>query len=219
MFDGSLNLATEAGAEKLRRMVEYTGAKLVFLDLFTTYVSGIDENAAGDLAPVFVNLRQISNDSGATFLLLHQLNKSGIVAKAKEWLSAVRGSVGISGSMDFLYTLTQSGEWPSISRNLRQRKSRDGQEADGLTFTIEATEDGGRLLEWAAGYVTNADLEASVLSYVQARPGTSKGDIAKAIGKGRTRTFKAVDALAARGQVTLQKAGRTVNVSPAGTLL
>lgn len=218
IFTGALNIASAAGAAKLRRLVEYSRAKLVILDLFTTYVSGVDENAAGEVAPVFVALRQISDATGCTFLLAHQLNKAGILGKAKEWLSAVRGSVGISGSVDFLYTMTQSGDWPAIIRTLRQRKNRDGQEADALSFSIEATEDGGRRLEWQPGHVTNADLEATVLAFVKANPGKTKGDIAHAIGKGRTRVFHAVDALASSGTVCLEKAGRTVKVTAADTM-
>jgi RecA-family ATPase len=218
MFEGSFNLASAAGEAKLRRLVEYTNAKLAILDLFTTYVAGADENAANEVAPVFVALRTISNATGATFILAHQLNKAGIIEKAKEWLSAVRGSVGITGSMDFVYTLTQSGEWPSIIRNLRQRKSRDGQEAEDLSFTIEATEDQGRILAWQEGHITNADLQATVLAYVRRYPGKTKGDIATALGKGRTRIFRSVDDLEKQGAVNLEKVGRAVKVRPADTL-
>lgn len=133
VYDKPLNLAEASGVRKLERLIDRTGARLIALDVLARYMVGVDENSAGEVAPVLTGLRQLANAHGCAFLIAHHLNKGRGLGAI---LERIRGSIDIAGSVDVAFLLTVEGEGFLAKRTLRQRKNRHAEEAPAVTFEI-----------------------------------------------------------------------------------
>ena len=140
-FDFSpLNLAQPAGQERLRGMVSAQKASFVVLDVLARYLPGVDENAVASIGPVFTLLRGIAAESGASFLVVHHFNKSGVALAPTARMQRVRGSSDIAAAVDAALSVTLSGSRLQPRRTITPEKNRDLPEEPPFDFSLEAAD-------------------------------------------------------------------------------
>lgn len=110
------NLSGGVDIEHLRDIVEQLGAKLVIIDALIDVMPGIDENAAGEVAPVFQGLRLIAEDFQCTIIVIHHHNKIG----------KYRGSTAMKGHVDYLINVSSKPNEDKVE--FECEKSRDAEE-------------------------------------------------------------------------------------------
>ncbi len=87
---------------------------LVIIDALRDVMPGGNENDAGEVNMVFHTIRVLSNSTGATFVVLHHVNKQGKYS----------GSTAIPGSIDGMINVTSEPDSPFI--NFASEKRRYG---------------------------------------------------------------------------------------------
>ena len=200
--DAALDLGSPEGIQTLERLVTDTGARMVVIDVLARYMRGVDENAAGEVAPVLTGLRAFANRHGVTLVILHHLNKSkGIVGQL---LERIRGSIEFAGAVDTVLVLTVQGEGMDAKRMLRQKKNRDGEEAADMTFEIVPGADAGLTLAFdtvAADVTVTA--EVKVRQFLAEHPGSSKRDVIRGTRLKTSETLATINRLADAGQLRM----------------
>lgn len=200
--DAALDLGSTEGLLTLERLVTEMGARLVVIDVLARYMRGVDENAAGEVAPVLTGLRAFANRHGVTLVLLHHLNKSkGIIGQL---LERIRGSIEFAGAVDTVLVLTVQGEGMDAKRMLRQKKNRDGEEAEPASFEILPGVQGGLCLAFdtAAADVT-VTAEVKVRQFLANNPGSSKRQIIRGTHLGTNAALATINRLVDAGQIRM----------------
>lgn len=152
--DGRTRLPNLGDVEELRARIKRTGAKLVVVDVFMSYVptksdSHKDQDVRGFLHP----LKKLATDTGCSFLMLRHLNKSG-GGNAK---SRGGGSIGISGASRAVWTVGEDREQNGV-RVLSSAKVNNAPKPGSLQYTLDFDEDSetGRI-RWLGGSALSAD--------------------------------------------------------------
>jgi len=201
--DAALDLGSPEGIATLERLVSDTGARMVVIDVLARYMRGVDENAAGEVAPVLTGLRAFANRHGVTLVLLHHLNKSkGFIGAV---LERIRGSIEFAGAVDTVLILTVQGDDLDAVRTLRQKKNRDGEEAKAMSFEIRPGEHDGLCLAFtSAAEALQGRLEQRILDAVSAEPGLSKNDVAERVEGKRADVFRSMDRMRTAGTLRFE---------------
>ena len=115
LLDNPLNLASADHLAILADRIQRLGIRLVIVDGLARYMVGVDENVAGQSAPVLTGVRYLANQSGAAFLFGHHLNKAqGFV---RSLIEKIRGSIDIAGSVDVACVLRAKVECTGTPRH------------------------------------------------------------------------------------------------------
>lgn len=137
-FDFSpLNLREKSDILSLRQMVKKRGISVVIFDVMAKFMPGADENSVAEISPIMNAMREISNQLGTAFILIHHLNKgtnSNISYR-------VRGSTDILGSVDTAIIVNH--EMPGAANSMRviqPQKMREIEPPKPLRFQLISTE-------------------------------------------------------------------------------
>lgn len=207
LCDAALDLGSPEGLQTLERLVSETGARMVVIDVLARYMRGVDENAAGEVAPILTGLRAFANRLGVTLVILHHLNKSkGIVGQL---LERIRGSIEFAGAVDTVLVLTVQGEGMDARRMLRQKKNRDGEEAEGMSFEIVPGETGGLCLAFdTVAPDVSVAAEVRVRRFLADHPGSSKREVIRGAGLKTAEALSMLHRLQAAGQIRVTQGAR-----------
>jgi hypothetical protein len=110
----NLNLSEPAHALILQTWIEEYHLELVFLDALIDFLGTVEENSATEMNPIFSNLRNIADKTGAAFVIAHHLNRAG----------AYRGSSAIKGKVDTMFELSRKED--SNLFTIKTAKARHG---------------------------------------------------------------------------------------------
>lgn len=108
--------------EKIKSLIELTGAKLVIFDSLQDFMTG-DENSKQDTQPIFTALKKLINQTGAAILVQHHSGKSG----------DYRGSTTIKGNVDLMLEIKSADD-----SNLITFQSKKNRKGTPIKFTAEA---------------------------------------------------------------------------------
>lgn len=152
----------------LAQAITETGARLVIIDALVDVMSG-DENSVEDLRPVFIALRKISEDTGASIVVIHHSNKGG----------GYRGSSALKGAVDLLVKVESEPGKNTI--DFTTEKNRDG-EADkwGAVATWLELEGTFTLRPYSVRNEHFTTAERYVLEYLEEHGASPLPDIAGA---------------------------------------
>lgn len=101
---------------EIEKIIVDKNIKFVVIDALMDVVLGADENSVKEIMPAFKYLRQISERTGVTFLIIHHNDKAG---------TGYRGSSAIKGAVDTMLEITKSENSDSIK--IKSKKVRDGE--------------------------------------------------------------------------------------------
>lgn len=153
-FDFNLHDFSEPlESEKLKQRIKEHGYSLVIIDVLARYLPGLDENMVSSVGPVLTRLRQITDETDATLLLIHHFNKGGLRNQAISQGLRIRGSSDIFAAVDTALTLVTKGS----ARVLLPIKNRMGQEAPPLSFQLVKGENDAISLD----FLSNEESEES----------------------------------------------------------
>jgi hypothetical protein len=71
----ALELATDAGAEVIEKLIAHTGARVVVFDTLYRFLPGVDPNSNAEMGAVFGRLNTLAQRSGAALVLLDHVAK------------------------------------------------------------------------------------------------------------------------------------------------
>ncbi len=139
VFDFSpLNLKVTSEVLALRQRIKRLDASVVIFDVMAKFMPGADENSVAEISPMMNTLREIANQTGTTFILIHHLNKGG----NSDYSYRVRGSSDILGSVDTAIVVTNENQHSAHSmRTIIPQKVRESLPPAQLQFKIESTEE------------------------------------------------------------------------------
>lgn len=139
VFDFSpLNLKVTSEVLALRQRIKRLDASVVIFDVMAKFIPGADENSVAEISPMMNTLREITNQTGTTFILIHHLNKGGNTDLAYR----VRGSSDILGSVDTAIVVSNENQHlPHSMRTIIPQKVRESLPPSQLQFQIESTEE------------------------------------------------------------------------------
>lgn len=139
IFDFSpLNLKVTSEVLALRQRIHRLDASVVIFDVMAKFMPGADENSVAEISPMMNTLREIANQTGTTFILIHHLNKGGNTDLSYR----VRGSSDILGSVDTAIVVAHENQHSARSmRTIIPQKVRESLPPAQLQFQIESTED------------------------------------------------------------------------------
>jgi len=122
VHDASLDLSTETGLWQITDLIERTGSRLVVLDSLSMVWHG-DENSASEVGAFYTELRQITERTGVTWVIIHHLLKptSGTRRRGDPITAAIRGSGQLVQQADVVIILeTREGKALADSEKLIQ---------------------------------------------------------------------------------------------------
>ena len=139
IFDFSpLNLKVTSEVLALRQRIHRLDASVVIFDVMAKFMPGADENSVAEISPMMNTLREIANQIGTTFILIHHLNKGGNTDLSYR----VRGSSDILGSVDTAIVVAHENQHSAHSmRTIIPQKVRESLPPAQLQFQIESTEE------------------------------------------------------------------------------
>jgi archaellum biogenesis ATPase FlaH len=139
IFDFSpLNLKATAEIISLRQRIKRLGVSVVIFDVMAKFIPGADENSVAEISPMMNTLREIANQTGTTFILIHHLNKGGNPNLSYR----VRGSSDILGSVDT--AIVVENEHQNVANSMRvitPQKVRESLPPKPLKFQIVSTDE------------------------------------------------------------------------------
>jgi replicative DNA helicase len=175
VFDFSpLNLKVTSEVLALRQRIKRLDASVAIFDVMAKFIPGADENSVAEISPMMNALREIANQTGTTFILIHHLNKGG----NPDLSYRVRGSSDILGSVDTAIVVSQESQNSANSmRMIIPQKVRESLPPSQLQFQIESTEE-SIALRFSETNISESrrvpgQLEliyADLLEYLQAEP-------------------------------------------------
>jgi hypothetical protein len=98
LLHSGLKLTKESDILLLKKFIQDFSADVVVLDSYIRFLQNTDENTAMDMSGVFTTLRQISNELGVTFVIIHHMNKT----PDRHGIDRVRGSSDIVNAVDIV---------------------------------------------------------------------------------------------------------------------
>ncbi|HPH98418.1 MAG TPA: AAA family ATPase [Anaerolineaceae bacterium] len=139
IFDFSpLNLKVTSEVLALRQRIHRLDASVVIFDVMAKFMPGADENSVAEISPMMNTLREIANQTGTTFILIHHLNKGG----NPDLSYRVRGSSDILGSVDTAIVVAHENQHSAHAmRTIIPQKVRESMPPAQLQFQIESTEE------------------------------------------------------------------------------
>lgn len=139
VFDFSpLNLKVTSEVLALRQRIKRLDTSVVIFDVMAKFIPGADENSVAEISPMMNSLREIANQTGTTFILIHHLNKGGNTDLSYR----VRGSSDILGSVDTAIVVAHENQHSAHStRTIIPQKVRESLPPAQLQFQIESTEE------------------------------------------------------------------------------
>jgi hypothetical protein len=138
IFDFSpLNLKATAEVLALRQRIKQLGISMVIFDVMAKFAPGADENSVAEISPLMNALREIANQMGTTFLLIHHLNKG----TSTDLSYRVRGSTDILGSVDTAIVVNyENSNAANSTRVIQPQKVREAEPPKPLRFQIISTD-------------------------------------------------------------------------------
>jgi hypothetical protein len=158
---------------------------LLILDTWHNSIVGGNENESKDIGVIFENARHIRNMLGCSILLIHHVNKAGLL----------RGSTSIPGALDMIAEVKKIGQ----RHSLRCLKMKDGKEFPDMAFSLIAK--GESVVPFWEGKMdgdgdtrsgkTNEDISA-IVALLKENPGFrfDAKRISEAIGQSQSYTDK-----------------------------
>jgi archaellum biogenesis ATPase FlaH len=139
IFDFSpLNLKVPSEVMAFRQRIRRLDAALVVFDVMAKFMPGADENSVADISPMMNTLREIANQHGTTFILIHHLNKGG----HSDLAYRVRGSTDILGSVDTAIVVTHENQHSQQSiRTIIPQKVRETLPPASLQYQLDSTDE------------------------------------------------------------------------------
>jgi archaellum biogenesis ATPase FlaH len=139
IFDFSpLNLKVTAEVLALRQRIKRMGVSVVIFDVMAKFIPGADENSVAEISPMMNTLREIANQTGTTFILIHHLNKGGNPNLSYR----VRGSSDILGSVDTAIVVEYEHQNAANSMRIKTpQKVRESLPPQPLKFQIVSTDE------------------------------------------------------------------------------
>ena len=175
VFDFSpLNLKAPSEVLALRQRIKRLDASVVIFDVMAKFIPDADENSVAEISPMMNSLREIANQTGTTFILIHHLNKGGNTDLSYR----VRGSSDILGSVDTAIVISHDNQNSANStRMIIPQKVRESLPPLQLQFQIESTEE-SIALRFSETTVSDSgrvpgqqeQIYADLLEYLQAEP-------------------------------------------------
>lgn len=107
------DLTSLEGQDKLHKLINETGARLVILDALVDLMPGGDENAVSDVQPIFVGLRRIAEMTQSAIVIIHHTNRSG----------GYRGSSALKGAVDIMLMVDSDANEQLVT--FKTEKARD----------------------------------------------------------------------------------------------
>jgi len=95
----------------LRQRIHRLYASVVIFDVMANFMPGADENSVAEVSPMMNTLREIANQTGTTFNLIHHLNKGGNTDLSYR----ARGSSETLGSVDITIVVAHKTQHSSHS--------------------------------------------------------------------------------------------------------
>jgi archaellum biogenesis ATPase FlaH len=188
IFDFSpLNLKVTSEVLALRQRIHRLDASVVIFDVMAKFMPGADENSVAEISPMMNTMREIANQIGTTFILIHHLNKGGNTDLSYR----VRGSSDILGSVDTAIVVTHENQHSAHSmRTIIPQKVRESLPPSQLQFQIESTEESIalRFSETNSSEMVRTPgqaelMYADILEYLQSKPAQEfkKNDLTSAL--------------------------------------
>jgi hypothetical protein len=133
LFNGSdMNFSSEEGSAWLHAMIQYVGAKIVFVDTFRSVAGGLKEEKAEEIRTFFGKFRSLK-DQGVTVIWLDHFRKPSNFEKKIPQKEHLLGSQDKTAGVEVLLMLrSESG---STELDVYQRKNRLSKEVE--PFKIE----------------------------------------------------------------------------------
>lgn len=110
------NLREPADLAHLHSAINEVGAGFVVIDALVDVMPGADENAAGDVHPVFQGMRSVADATESCLITIHHNNKAG----------SYRGSTAMKGAVDVVVNVKSPPKEGKVEFDLE--KSRDSEE-------------------------------------------------------------------------------------------
>ncbi len=117
-----LLLDDPADCQKIKDLIEGTGARLVVFDSLQDFMIG-DENSKQETQPIFTSLKRLANQTGAALWVQHHAGKNG----------DYRGSTTIKGNVDLMLEAKSEDD-----SNLITFKSKKNRKGTPIRFVAEA---------------------------------------------------------------------------------
>ena len=117
----------------LKQRISSQGVSVVIFDVMAKFAPGADENSVAEMSPLMNSMREIANQLGTTFILIHHLNK-GI---SNDFSYRVRGSTDILGSVDTAIIVNYENSSAANSiRVIQPQKMREAELPKPLRFQL-----------------------------------------------------------------------------------
>ncbi len=117
--------------ERIRQVLEETGAKLLILDPLSSYIGPVSINAANEVRPAFNHLIRTAKDLGCAVVVVDHLNKNQLA----DALYRNNGSIDKVGAARSVLTLVKDKDDPSL-RYLVQTKANLAPMGHGFSFSV-----------------------------------------------------------------------------------
>ncbi len=117
--------------ERIRKVIEETGARLLVLDPLSSYIGPVSINAANEVRPAFNHLINIARDYSCAVVLVDHLNKNQLA----DALYRNNGSIDKVGAARSVLTLIKDKE-EKDKRYLVQTKSNLAPMGHGFSFSV-----------------------------------------------------------------------------------
>jgi hypothetical protein len=181
---------------------ENKACKVVLIDTMTIFCPP-NKGGYNDIVPVLVPLKKIADTHKAAIMLVHHQRKNQ--AEAEDALNASLGSVGITGSMDTILTLSHKHNAPTgklsvTGRVLRERQFELAWNESDCMFTI--TGDGPAVPALSETQQKLLDLLNNEQREV------STGELAAALGKDAGQMSRTLKGLADMGHIKATGRGK-----------
>jgi len=133
-FDFSpLNLREPHEILSLKQRISSQGVSVIIFDVMAKFAPGADENYVAEMSPLMNSMREIANQMGTTFILIHHLNK-GI---SNDFSYRVRGSTDILGSVDTAIIVNyENSSAANAMRVIQPQKMREAEPPKPLRFQL-----------------------------------------------------------------------------------
>jgi DNA-binding MarR family transcriptional regulator len=125
----AFDLQKKAEIKHVKDLIAGTDAKLIFIDALMDVMPGADENAVGDVSPIFHALRSIAEDTDSAIIMIHHAAKG---------TGDYRGSTGISAAVDVIMKVEALPKSSIV--NIYMEKTRDTEEFQ-FSAKFEYTDD------------------------------------------------------------------------------
>lgn len=199
-----VNVATSDGFARLEREIASVLPLVVLLDSATQVFCGIDENDAGQVAPVFARLFKLRDKYGVAFLIVHHLKKPPAEGKV-DLLTSLRGSTAWGTQASTVWVAKRIND---VTIDLIQAKRRG---ASPTSLRIGYAEDcaGGAITlsggpRLGADDTKDAELRRHILDLLASAgaAGMARNDILAGVRGSDSNALRVLEELRGAGEIT-----------------